>query len=109
VKPLIETHVISHRLAVVCTNRGQHKRIRLTTVTWWAPVETPTEPDQLSISDSGRHWGGPIANPQGSALPYEFWCGVCHRHTQIKAERWLRLVEGTRDAAMGDLDVAYLD
>ncbi|WP_148574952.1 hypothetical protein [Nocardioides caldifontis] len=107
-RPMLETHVVAQQLAVICTDRGQHKRTRLTTVTWWRPLKG-NEPDQRDMSAVGRHWDAPSANPHGSTLPYEFWCGVCRRNTQVTADRWWRLAEGARTRDMRDLDVSYLD
>lgn len=110
-RPLLETHDCTASLAVVCTDRGQHKRIRLATVEWWSPRPgVEGEEELMRMPDVGRHWSAPEPNPHGAPMPYEFRCPICRpRCTQVKADRWRRLADAARLTGLDSIDVSHLD
>lgn len=105
--PLFDSHNLVAALAVICTDRGQHKRIRLATVDGW--VNRIDGTDLLHMPREGRTFNSPARNPHGAPFPYEFRCPICHRVLQVKADRWLRVVESVWRAGLDGLDVSYLD
>ena len=104
VRPMIETHRLAASVAVTCTDRGQHKRLRLTTLEGWWPKDAGTHEPMLCLRGAGRHWG-----PAGEGLPYEFWCPTCRRNPQVTAARWSELSRGILNERLSEFDVSYLD
>lgn len=103
-KPLMETHVLAASIALVCTDRGQHKRIRLTTIEGWWPKDSSGGEPLVYTRNVGRHWG-----PAEEGLPQEFWCPLCHRNPQVAATRWHELTRGMLNAQLREFDLSYLD
>lgn len=121
-------------LAIVCTDRGQHKKVRMTTVVWRSyEAGAPDKPVMLGLlmgtaSGSIRRgnfvppWvdGNPLrpagSPADGSPPPpgwsrssYDFWCPKCGRTTRIRAERWWQIVDGARRVGMTEFDLSALD
>ena len=92
-------------LFIVCTDRGQHKRILLTTarrsltgergmnhaLVCFAPPMKDAEPDTLTSRES-----------------YVFRCPKCGRTPHIRNDRWWALIESAVRADLDDLDLSLL-
>lgn len=100
----METHNLERSIALVCTDRGQHKRIRLTTLEGWWPKDGVDAGPVVYTRDVGRHWG-----PAGDGLPQEFSCPLCRRNPQVRGERWHELTRGMLNSSAQQFDVSYLD
>ncbi|MDT9681924.1 hypothetical protein RND61_07525 [Streptomyces sp. TRM76323] len=91
-------------VAITCTDRGQHRRIRLTTA-------------RLHASDRGmgyalEHFAPPMRDAKpGSFIgrdSYVFICPRCGRTPQIKANKWWSLLEAVSAAGQGEFDISLL-
>jgi hypothetical protein len=91
-------------VAIVCTDKGQHRRRRLTTA-------------RLHWSDRGmsfafQHFAPPMRDAEPRSLvgreSYTFVCPTCQRTPQIKAEAWWRLLESWAEAGHAEFDISLL-
>ncbi|MEU4086490.1 hypothetical protein [Streptomyces aureus] len=91
-------------VAIVCTDRGQHRRIRLTTA-------------RLHHSDRGmsfalEHFAPPMADAEPRSMigreSYTFLCPKCGRTSQIKADRCWQALEALAEAGRDELDISLL-
>lgn len=96
---------VDYFLFIICTDRGQHDRVLLTTarreldgshgmnnaLRWFAPPMKDAEPG----SSMGRE-------------SYIFACPVCTRTPQIKADRWWNLVDEAVRRNLEELDISLL-
>lgn len=91
-------------MAIVCTDRAQHRRIRLTTA-------------RLHLSDRGmnhalEHFAPPMADagPRSSVgrESYTFICPRCGRNPQIKFDKWWRLLEAVAESGRDEFDISLL-
>jgi len=96
-RPLYETHTMTHTMAIICTDRGQHKRVRLATAEWWAPNEGGAE------HATYRGFGQKFAHETGAR--WLFQCGLCPRTPQVSEPRWDRLMAGARAGLVSSFDV----
>jgi hypothetical protein len=90
---------------VICTDRGQHAWVRITTVTlderedgqsWhmtFGPGKGDTETDWWTYFENGT---------------YEFRCPRCTRTPQIRRDLWWAIVEQTFTARLPTLDLSRL-
>ena len=96
----------AYDIAIVCTDRGQHPKVRLTTVT------LSEEPPQRHMSYALRHFAppDPKAEPNSaiSRDSYTFDCPRCARHPTIKRETWWQAMEDTRAARLDEIDLSQL-
>ena len=90
---------------VVCTDRGQHKRMLLTTarrelgcghgmnsaLQWFAPPD----PDAGAGTATGHD-------------SYVFWCPRCTRAPHIKKERWWQTIDELGRLGIRELDISLL-
>jgi hypothetical protein len=95
------------RLAVVCTNRGAHKRTRLATVTFFADGYWVLSNPGLSLSL--------MAPMAGANSQYIFTCARCGRTPQFARDKWREAITGplsprNRDAGAtsADFDVSLV-
>ncbi|NHC44627.1 hypothetical protein [Motilibacter aurantiacus] len=93
---------------VVCTDRGQHKRMLLTTarreldgshgmnnaLRWFAPPDSAGE-----LEGAGRTW---------SRSSYEFICPRCRRSPRIEGSKWWNLVDELDRVGQYELDLSLL-
>ncbi|RZU32711.1 hypothetical protein BKA19_2413 [Blastococcus saxobsidens] len=95
-----ETPPLLGIMAVVCTDRGQHKRTRLGDVRWYADGWRVTWPA------SSRHQSFlPPENKEGANSNYIFDCPRCTRTPYFSRAKWLELIEGRfhpRNWGVGD-------
>ncbi len=102
-------------LAVVCTDRGQHKRTRLCDVRFqpdgtWAVAETGTPSEDDSVASWQILW------PEGSEEQwlYDFFCRRCGRNPRLNRQSWLKVMDVVHPmtwpdgVSMRDLDVSRL-
>ncbi len=101
-----------NRLFVVCTDRGQHQEVRLTTVVDYD--EGISMPGQGGPTRTGYAYPRPDAEPARpgevgmSRNSYVFWCRVCGRHPQLLPDKWLEVVAQFRRAGLRRIDVSLL-
>lgn len=100
---LRDTHFVAHEVAIVCTDRGQHSRMRLTTARWWQPNDG-AEPDQVSMLEMGRKFYQASGNDR-----YEFWCAKCKRRPWVSATRWGQILDRLFHDRAVEFNVSYLD
>lgn len=93
-------------MPVICTDRGGHKRIRLTTarremdgshgmghaLVHFAPPMRDAEPGTQGISRES----------------YNIICPKCSRHIQLKSEKWWKLVDDCARVELPELDISLL-
>lgn len=100
-----DKEAIGMPLAIVCSDRGQHARIRLTSMYVW--------PTGFWKPDGGphvyRHYDPPLAGEAGRLLPHDLQCRKCGRNPQVSAERWDMLMLGARRAEADSVDMSYYD
>ncbi|MFE3390598.1 hypothetical protein [Streptomyces anulatus] len=91
-------------VAIVCTDKGQHRRLRLTTA-------------RLHESDRGmsfalQHFAPPMAKAAPGSMisrqSYTFICPKCRRSPQMKAEAWWQLLDAWAGAGKDELDISLL-
>ncbi|MFI2643258.1 hypothetical protein [Streptomyces sp. NPDC018610] len=91
-------------MAITCTDRSQHRRIRLTTA-------------RLHLSDRGmnyalEHFAPPMADAEPETLvgreSYTFVCPRCGRTPQIKFDKWWKLLEELAEAGRDEFDISLL-
>ncbi|XMA37600.1 hypothetical protein O1157_15955 [Streptomyces albogriseolus] len=91
-------------VAVVCTDRHQHRRIRLTTA-------------RLHHSDRGmgfalQHFAPPMVDAEPRSMigreSYTFICPKCRRTPQIRTDKWWSLLEAVAEAGQDELDISLL-
>lgn len=95
-------------IAVVCTDRGQHKRERLSTLTMTVDGQLVGITHRGDKVHSPLNWGG----AEGTAISmrsYTFRCPKCPRRPKIEHGRWWELVRAARRAALPEIDVSHLD
>lgn len=104
-------------LAVVCTDKGQHKRARLCDVRWH-----PDYPNQWYVAEAGTHspdcedrsWEMWSIEGLPDSWMYDFHCQRCGRNIRVGRENWLRLMEAMHPrnwpdgVAQRDLDLSLL-
>lgn len=100
--PLDEVPNVSHEMALVCTDRGQHARQRILTVEWWQRPGAE-EPDYYRLPVYGRKY----AHEPGR--PWVFWCGKCSRTPQVNEARWDALMGAAWRERRPSFDMSYLD
>jgi hypothetical protein len=97
---------VDYFMWVICTDRGQHKRVLLTTarrelggghgmnhaLRWFAP---PMYEQASPHSQTGRE-------------SYAFKCPLCRRNPQLQKDRWWSLVDEMWRAGYDELDVSLL-
>lgn len=99
-----------HDLAVTCTDRGQHKRIRLSTTVWWRSLEDGTESTHSSVRPSRVYLPALKDDTLSTGVtPYQWNCPMCRRNPQIKADRWRAVLDAARRTGLEEYDVSYLD
>jgi hypothetical protein len=96
---------VDYFIAVICTDRGQHKQVQLTMA-------------RRELDGSGgmnfalRHFAppDPKARPESAVGrdSYIFWCPKCGRTPQVKRERWWRALDELARAGVHDLDISLL-
>jgi hypothetical protein len=96
---------------IVCTDRGQHKR---TWMTRWIWESSDGWRSFILMSDLKHDMYGPamLDEEPGSVASresYGFCCSRCPRWPKIKWDRWLEIMEASRDAKLDEFDVSYLD
>ena len=84
--------------AVTCTDRGQHDRVRITTVRVAADGCR-----SMPLGGEGRTSWGIYDNGT-----YGFNCPLCPRTPQIRRDLWWTIVEQTLAAGMVTLDLSRL-
>ena len=96
---------VDYFVFVGCTDRGQHKRVQLSTAR--------RELDGThGMNNALRHFAPP--NPDARPMTatgrgsYVFWCPKCGRTPQIKSERWWHLVDEVARVGLNDLDISLL-
>jgi hypothetical protein len=91
-------------VAIICTDRGQHRRTRLTTA-------------RLRLSERGMNWPMErFSPPMPDAKPhsfvgresYTFVCPRCTRTPQIKADKWWMLLEAVAKERRNEFDISLL-
>ncbi|MFK0235946.1 hypothetical protein [Streptomyces vinaceus] len=91
-------------VSIVCTDRGQHRRTRLTTA-------------RMRQSERGMNWPMErFAPPMPGAEPqsficreaYTFVCPRCTRTPQVKADKWWMLLEAVVMDHQREFDISLL-
>lgn len=104
---------VSWKVAVVCTDRGAHRRVRITDVSRRVR-EDGTAVHQMWQPGSGSAWWNPpdpgAAQKGGeSRTSYEFRCPRCGRHVQVRADRWWSAVKTlVTTTDLNEIDVSLL-
>lgn len=83
-------------VSIVCTDRGQHRRTRLTTA-------------RMRRSERGMNW--PLerfAPPVPDAKPQSFVCPRCTRTPQVKTDKWWMLLEAVVMDHQKEFDISLL-
>jgi hypothetical protein len=96
---------VDYFVRVVCTDRGQHGRVLLTT----ARRELNGE---QGMSFALQYFAPPMRDAESESLTgresYVFRCPRCTRTPQIKADRWWAAVEAVVLADLDELDISLL-
>ncbi|MET8055838.1 hypothetical protein AB0F05_35350 [Streptomyces microflavus] len=91
-------------VSIVCTDRGQHRRTRLTTA-------------RMRRSERGMNWPlerfappVPDAKPQSFVCreAYTFVCPRCTRTPQVKTDKWWMLLEAVVMDHQKEFDISLL-
>lgn len=118
------TWTVAAAVAIICTDRGQHKRTRLTTwVFWesdpqdasprlrpwadrddWTRVARPEEEDVMSRLPRGG-WHGAWSSRDS----FTFRCPRCSRTPRRDRVAWLKLMEDSRRVGAPEFDVSHID
>ena len=89
---------------VVCTDKGQHLRVRLATVNWWEDgswhmtLEPSWQPPNADAEAAASGSGTTV-----SRTSYGFYCLRCGRNPQITRARWLAGCDRYRDAFLTEM------
>ncbi|MGY0231157.1 hypothetical protein [Longispora urticae] len=96
---------VDYFMAIVCTDRSQHKKIRLTTARRMLTGER-------GMSRALERFAPPMRDAQPHSMvgrdSYTFVCPLCTRTPQITRERWWEIVEEFARAGLGELDISLL-
>ncbi len=76
-------------MAIVCTDRGQHKRTRLADVRWYAHGHW-----RMTSPVSKHQSFHPPLNRDGQHSNYVFDCPRCARTPYFSRSKWIEIVEG---------------
>ncbi len=76
-------------MAIVCTDRGQHKRARIADVRWYADGHW-----RMTAPLSKRPSFYPPLNTDGEDSCYIFDCPRCARTPYLSRQKWIGAVEG---------------
>ncbi|GAA4686281.1 hypothetical protein GCM10023347_47030 [Streptomyces chumphonensis] len=91
-------------ICIVCTDRGQHGGIRLTTARKTS--------EERGMSFALEHFAPPMADAEPRSMighdSYTFICPRCGRTPQIQRERWWRIVDAAAEEGMDELDISRL-
>ncbi|MFF9006083.1 hypothetical protein [Streptomyces goshikiensis] len=94
-----------YRVGIVCTDKGQHPRVRLTMAR--------REPDgSHGMTYAFRNFAPPMsdAEPQTAVgrNSYVFRCPSCPRMPQVEATRWWEIIDRLAAAGLKELDISLL-
>lgn len=94
-----------YRVGIVCTDRGQHARFRLT-------MARREADGSHGMTHAFRYFASPMRNAEPGSMmgrsSYVFRCPACPRTPQVKAARWWQLVDEMRAAGFTELDISLL-
>lgn len=100
-------------LAVVCTDRGTHKRTRLCDVRWY-PDGQWYATDCGSPGEDENSWDVLYPESDPGAWLYQFYCRRCGRAPRVGRDNWTKVMEALHPRTWGhgvaerDLDVSLL-
>lgn len=96
---------VVYRVQIVCTDRGQHDPVRITTCAWF-------EDGTQSMSHSYRWYSPPTkaADTESgmSHSSYTFSCPSCERTPAIAPERFRAALDAIRRVGLKELDLSRL-
>jgi hypothetical protein len=91
-------------IAIVCTDRGQHRRRRLTTAKLWPGGHIGLSSFRGMLPNEGARPGDKMNRDA-----YRFWCPLCPRKPQIKKSRLWELLDAACQAGLAEFDLSYVD
>lgn len=100
---------VLNEIAVICTDRGQHKRIRLTTARkdLWTDGST-----SWSMTHALRHFAAPDEDAEPldviSRHSYTFICPLCRRNPAIEKDKWWSAIERLDDIHVREIDLSLV-
>jgi hypothetical protein len=93
------------RVRLLCTDRGQHQRIKIATV--YGPTDGP-----VGTTHNGQWYNPPVplAGPgELSRESYQFNCPHCTRQASVAAARWHAILDEIWRVGLYEYDLSYLD
>ncbi len=96
------------QIAIVCTDRGQHKSTRITTY-WWEPG--PDGEELTGMSRALESFSPPDPTEAAGSLSrtsYTFHCARCGREPVITPDRWRAGVDAARRAGIAEIDLSRI-
>lgn len=94
-----------YRVGIVCTDRGQHTRVRLT-------MARREADGSHGMTHALRYFASPMRDAEPGSMmgrsSYVFRCPACPRTPQVEATRWWQLVDEVRAAGFTELDISLL-
>lgn len=96
-------------IALTCTDRNQHKRIRLTTVRW---TELPDGSVNRAMTHALDHFSPPLSTSEpgdvSSRESYLFTCPKCRRNPKRNGNDWWAAMESARSVGLTEIDLSLL-
>lgn len=96
-------------IGIVCTDRGQHKRTRLTTAGERYYKDGRPE---MFMSHALRNFAPPMADAEDgtriSRHSYVFRCPLCGRMPTIHRDRWWAGVRRAHEAGLAEIDLSVI-
>ncbi|MGV9426602.1 hypothetical protein ACWDO7_20235 [Streptomyces sp. NPDC003656] len=94
-----------YRVAIVCTDKGQHARVRLT-------MARREADGSHGMTYAFMYFASPMRDAKAGSMigrnSYIFRCPACPRTPQVEATRWWQIVDEMRAAGFTELDVSLL-
>ena len=96
-------------MPIVCTDKGGHKRIRLTTA---QAIKREDGTTSRHMSHALRHFAPPNADAESggavSRTSYTFICPICRRNPIVERARWWEAVESAQRVGITEIDLSQV-